>query len=745
MGKTNGTYVVLLLLLMMGAMGLVGCSRLERQGDRLEKQLAEQMEQSMHRTNQLAQHLHNSFDSIWVLTQPEEDDATLFFVFDNHRMVYWSDNWLAGHEVILLRYDEWYYWRFDNAHCVCRWTRADVYNILTVIPIQYAYPIENRQLKNTFVQPFEKLDDYQIVRSRDSHYRSILAPNGQYLFSLAPRSEHIAEETKEPNKLAPTFSYQAVLADAEQGDSGRKNSGWYFILGVVAFALITIIGIIGLIRNRGFQYMSLRTKFTYAIMTLVLVNAVYAFVVSVRYVRQTYEKQQRNVLQRKTRYLQKALQDIYFWNISLGEQHRLGMNIDLRDLSFAYEMDIHVYDMNGDLVGSSTPELFERGLLSKHIAPEPFFAKSATMIQHEHIGDMRYLAAYTELYNGSYVQIGYIAVPFFISDEEVSRQVDTFLAKLLPSCLLIMIISLLISLIMAQELTQPLTVLADKMKLFRIGQRSNRLHYDRADEVGQLVGRYNELMDELEHSTEQLARSEREGAWRTMARQIAHEINNSLTPMKLTLQQLQRTKNSGDERFDAYFERSSKLLIEQIDNLSHIAHSFSDFAKLPEVVTMEVDVAQKLTSVIQLFRNNQNNVPIRYIGVERSVMAMADGEQITRVFNNLIKNAIQAVENKEDGDIIIILKKLPNVVEIAISDNGDGIPVDLQEKIFRPNFTTKSTGMGLGLPISKNIVEGSGGTITFKTTSRGTTFFVHLRYPDNQASNQHQIIELEDA
>ncbi len=731
-----GWLAMMVLLLLV----VCSCESLEHKGERLQHELELQMNTSLELTEQLVSHLHNSFDSVWSLTQQDQTDPTLFFVFDKRKMVYWSDNWLAGHEVILLRYDEWYYWRFENAHCVCRWTQADNYNVLTVIPIKYAYPIENRQLHNTFLKPFTQLKDCDIVRNRNRDGVVINAPDGRYLFTLIPREKAPKEESN--TKLAPTFSYQALLADEEQSDRYRlhNDSRFYFALGVFVFAAITVIGIVGLIRNRGFRNMRLRTKFTYAIMTLVLVNAVYVFVVSVIHMKNGYKQQQQHVLQRKTRYLQKALQDIYFWNISLGQKDAKEMNVDLRDLSFAYEMDIHVYDMNGDLVGSSTPELFEQGLLSRHIAPEPFFS-TPTMIQYEHIGDMRYLAAYTELYNGNYVQIGYISVPLFISSDAVSRQADAFLAKLLPPSLLVMLFSLFLSLALARGLTHPLSILTEKMKYFRIGQHNNRLHYDSKDEVGQLVERYNELMDELEHSAEQLAKSEREGAWRTMARQIAHEIKNPLTPMKLTIQQLQRAKAIGGERYDSYFEHSTKLLIEQIDNLSHIAESFSAFAKMPEVVTRPVDVAQKLTSVINLFRNNEANVPIRYIGMERSVIALADEEQISRVFTNLIKNALQAVEKKKDGDIIIILKKLPTMVEISVSDNGDGIPEEMHRKIFRPNFTTKSTGMGLGLPISKNIVEGSGGEILFETSSNGTTFFVHLHYPEDGVV-KHNIIEV---
>ena len=208
--------------------------------------------------------------------------------------------------------------------------------------------------------------------------------------------------------------------------------------------------------------------------------------------------------------------------------------------------------------------------------------------------------------------------------------------------------------------------------------------------------------------------------------------------MRLTMQQMQRLK--GTDRFDQYFDRSTRVLIDQTDNLSNIASSFSSFAKMPEVNPTEVDIAQKLSSCIALLSSNLDNIPLRYIGPNSGVLAIADADQITQVFTNIIRNATQAMAGRENSDIIIILKELPfeqqtakgldhnsRWVEISFSDNGPGIAPEVRDKVFVPNFTTKSTGMGLGLAISKNIVEGSGGKICFQTSEKGTTFFVYLR------------------
>lgn len=697
---------------------------------RIRRTMYVQEQKAIQLTNKLAETLQgHSFDSIWNLTQNSSDDC-LFYIFDSRSLVYWSDNWLAGDEVRLRSYDRWYYQRFTNAHCVCRWTKAGDYNILTVIPIKYAYPFENRQLSNDFIPPFRANSKTDISPYKEGDAVPVTSSDGNYLFSLT-RTSGVSEAQREQTGLAESFSYRALLSSDSNTENRTKHLSRvriYFILEISLYALIILLGIIGLIRARGFRHMKIRTKVYYVINALVLFALVYVFAVSTMHTRQRYETQQRNILVKKTQYIQKSLQESYFWNITLSEKNGTGMNIDLRDLSFTYETDILVYDLRGNLVGSSTPALFEKGIVSRHIAPQPFFSKPTTMSQYEHIGDMHYLAAYTEFYNGNYVQIGYIAVPMFIYDEEVNEEVDRFLSKLLPPNLIVLLLSFIISFFIVRSITRPLSALSERMKHLSMGSVGERLQYEGDDEVGQLVARYNEMVEELERSSERLAKSEREGAWRTMARQIAHEINNPLTPMKLTIQQLQRTKKLNDrERFDEYFDKSTALLIEQIDNLSRIAQSFSQFAKMPEVKPARVDVAARLFSVITLFRNNRQQIPIRYIGAESEVFAMADYEQISQVFNNLIKNALQAIDNKADGDIIVMLQQKEQSVEISVSDNGSGIPESIQDKIFRPNFTTKSTGAGLGLAISKNIVEGSGGSIAFTTSPAGTTFVVTLK------------------
>ena len=694
----------------------MACNDLEHSAAHLQSDLARQQDRALELADQLAQALDgNSIDSVWQITAKEKD--VLFYVYNRQGMVYWSQNWLAASHIYFSRYDTWEYYEFENAHAICRWSAAGLYKILMVIPVKYKYSISNDQLRNTFLPAFHVSDKWDISRSQEEGFVPINSPSGKYLFSLGPAAEKLAVDQK---PLAESFSYHSVLAD-------RKYS-WklhiYLWMSLLLLLALCIWGIVGLVRSHGWGNMPLSRKFAYTMGAILLISYVYVFLVSLRFMQSSYRTRQKTELLQKAHYIQKNIQDIYYYRLSLTD---ISVNVDLRDLCYPYETDINVYDLTGNMVGSSSPAIFDNGLISTHMSPEPFFSEKVDTVYQERIGDMDYLCAYVELQNGSYVTIGYIAVPSYISSDRIRAEMDDFMARILPYYLLVVLFSILLAFGLSRTITRPLTILFDKLMDLKIGRRNAHLEYNKKDEIGKLVERYNEMVDELDESAERLARSEREGAWRTMARQIAHEINNPLTPMKLSIQQMQRLKKSGDSRFDSFFDHSTDMLTQQIDSLSRIASSFSSFAKLPEVAPTQVDIAAKLYAVITLFRNNSEHLPIRYVGAEQGVMGIADGEQIGQVFNNLIKNALQAISGNEKGDIIVMLKELPDHLEISVSDNGTGIPEDIREKVFMPNFTTKSTGAGLGLAISKNIVEAGGGSIRFTTSSKGTTFFVNIR------------------
>lgn len=583
--------------------------------------------------------LSSNTDSIWLITHriPEVH----YFIFRDNQAVYWSNNSLTTPLMTIPQYDEWFEYDFSNAYCCCYWTHVGEYRVAAIIPTAW-----------------------HITNAREG--------------------------------IEQSFSYQPLLEDMDKtksyGISPRNQARIFFWLTISFIVILISIVVVSIIRAHGFKNLQMRSKIQFSIISMVLVGHLGVLLVSVVFFRKHYQSRQEADLQRQCRFVQSALQNLYFWDYSTDGISQLGLNADLRDLAHAYGTDIHVYDLNGRLLGSSTPQLFQNRLLSVYLAPEVMFSDNNTQTCYSSLGDIRYLSAYTEFVNGSFMQLGYIAIPQFISEVELAREMDSFFAHLFPVYILILLISIGGALFLTRDL---------------------------AAENARMV-------DELNRNARQLARLEREGAWRTMARQIAHEINNPLTPMKLTLQQLQRIK--GTDKFDAQFDKATATLLSQMDNLSRIATSFSTYTKQPEVSPSEVDIAQKLSAVVTLVTNNPQGTPIRYFGPESGVMVQADKEQISQVFTNILRNAVQAINGAEGGDIMVILKDdihQPEV-EISFSDNGPGIPEDVQPKIFLPNFTTKSTGAGLGLAISKNIVEGSGGRIRFETSKHGTTFYIYL-------------------
>ena len=513
----------------------------------------------------------------------------------------------------------------------------------------------------------------------------------------------------------------------------NTDGNWSYLLYVLYTFMVYLLSVFlmiwmyNLIHRKSLTTFRLTSRYLYSFAALIIVSFVSIFYVSINYMEQKYRNEQRLNLERTKNYIQTSLQEKYYWTESLDSVAVNTLSFNLQDLSYTFQSDIHVYDNNGVLIASSQPSLFSRGLISKRISPLPYFSKNPNLNKYEYIGELEYLSAYTDFYNGDFLQIGYIAVPQYFSRDQVQQEIQEFMAVIVHIYLVITLLFILLSLIINKQLSAPLTMLENSLKDIRLGQRNKKIVYKPNDEIGQLVIQYNKMVEELERSARLLAKSERESAWKTMARQVAHEINNPLTPMKLTIQQLQRTKKLDDNRFDDYFEKSTATLIEQIENLSRIAGTFSNFARLPEAKPNKVDVAKIVNMEVGLFAHNHDSIEMSYRGVEKGVFVMADREQLIQVFNNLLKNAIQSIPSDRAGEIQVWLEASAEEVLVHIRDNGKGIADDIKDKLFTPNFTTKSTGMGLGLSISQNMIRIAGGEITFKTEmNKGTEFQVMI-------------------
>jgi nitrogen fixation/metabolism regulation signal transduction histidine kinase len=278
---------------------------------------------------------------------------------------------------------------------------------------------------------------------------------------------------------------------------------------------------------------------------------------------------------------------------------------------------------------------------------------------------------------------------------------------------------------MSNWVTKPLRFLQTNLSLIQFGKKNQIIEYDKNDEIGVLIREYNKKLLELEQTAEQLAKSERESAWRDMAKQVAHEIKNPLTPMKLSIQQMMRVFEKENPAAKEKVDRLANSLIEQIDGLTRIANEFSNFAKMPSPLLEKVELVDIIKNVISIFE--QEGVVINFESSYNIIELQADKDQLIRAINNLLQNSIQAFDSKKDGVIRISIEVGDDFCKISIKDNGKGIPADRQNKVFVPYFTTKSTGTGIGLSITKQIIENHNGKIYFESQeNKGTIFFVEL-------------------
>jgi nitrogen fixation/metabolism regulation signal transduction histidine kinase len=336
--------------------------------------------------------------------------------------------------------------------------------------------------------------------------------------------------------------------------------------------------------------------------------------------------------------------------------------------------------------------------------------------------------------------LGYLNLPYFTREGELKQSISTFIVAFINLYLLLFLASVIVAVILSNKITLPLSLIRAKLKGIQLGKKSEQINYQGEDEIGALVREYNHKVDELAESAELLAKSERETAWREMAKQVAHEIKNPLTPMKLNIQYLQRAKAEGKEHYDDFFERVTQNLIDQIDTLSGIATEFSNFAQIPKAKNEVFDLIEVLKNVCDLFEPNQNLHFSFEMNNLKEVRIFADKEQLSRAFLNLIKNGIQSIPADQIGEINITVNKDESHAVITISDNGTGISEEAQEHLFEPNFTTKTSGMGLGLSIVQNIIQSFGGKISYETSAQtGTTFFIEIpRYQSTQPNeNNH--------
>jgi len=412
-----------------------------------------------------------------------------------------------------------------------------------------------------------------------------------------------------------------------------------------------------------------------------------------------------------------------------------------RNVAALTETDLNLYDAHGQLLVSSQPLIFEAGLLGPLLNPQALVdlrerGLSRTLLT-ERAGSLSFSSLYLPVRAASIdgpagPVLGYVGIPFFDSQKELDNKLTELFTTILNIFTLMFLVFLGLAFVATRQLTAPLKLLTQRLMRTTLTGQNEVLDYrSNDDEIGLLVSEYNAMLGKLEASKRELAAQEKEAAWREMARQVAHEIKNPLTPMKLSLQYLQKAIAERRPNAEELIGRISQTLITQIDVLSDIATSFSTFTNLPTMRPVRLDVVAVLRHCANLFRQNdgdEHGELLVQLPPDGSYIVFADESLLVRTFNNLLLNAKQAVPpGRAPRQQIGLQASGVDKVLITIADNGAGIAEDVREQIFRPNFTTKTTGSGIGLAVAKRGIESAGGLIWFETEEGvGTTFFIEL-------------------
>jgi signal transduction histidine kinase len=400
----------------------------------------------------------------------------------------------------------------------------------------------------------------------------------------------------------------------------------------------------------------------------------------------------------------------------------------VNEVAEIHNVDVNVYDLDGNLKVSSQQNIYEKGVLSHKMHPEAYYhlsrLREVERVQKENISNLSYLSIYSPVRSPDNQVEGYLNIPYFLSEFDLNQEISNFLVTIINLNAFIFLIAGVIALFITNRITRSFSIIGDKMREVNLGKLNEEIEWNRNDEIGELVKEYNKMVNKLEESAQVLAKSEREGAWREMARQVAHEIKNPLTPMKLSIQYLQKAILNNSPEVKELTASVANTLVEQIDHLSKIAFDFSQFANIGTTNIEAFDIHDVIGSLKELYQRGQQ-VKINWNAVPGKVILKADKTQMNRLFTNLLQNAVEACS--ENCEISIDEVQENGSITVRIHDNGEGIPVEMQSKIFAPNFTTKSSGTGLGLAMCKSIVEQAHGKIWFDTKpDEGTTFHIEL-------------------
>ena len=600
-------------------------------------------------------------------------------------------------------------------------------------------------------QQTELIQQYSYAFYRDgslvSQYGDFVYPLTDEIYPTEQRKfEHLGYEGNFGHMMYRPNSRTLIVLSKPQESNWMQLASLSFIFLVfllfamlaytVRWLVLTLNGNDFSLRNLRWSFLILTNKVLYStriqtfmvvavVFTLITAGIITFFSISSQFKKQQESNTLKYVVDIARRLESRVLREA---NINRGISTDEQFNIIAESIA----SDLNLYGRDGQLIFSTQPRIYDLRLISRYMHPKAWLHMAhhqrSEFIQHEDIGAHNYIAAYAPIRNDRYEPVMFLSLPHYSYQKEFDQNVGMLLNTLINIYALVILVLGLFAVFVANKITAPLALVQRSLAKTTIGKQNEPIFWKRHDEIGSLIKEYNIMIAALEQSANTIVRSERESAWREMAKQVAHEIKNPLTPLKLGIQQLERSWKEKDPRFDERFERFSASFIEQIESLSLIASEFSEFAKMPDTQLKEVDVLDIINKAVEVFNSNVGvNIRIFNLCEEASINIQGDRDQLLRSFNNLIKNSIEATIAKRKCliDITINYDDAGNHVSIAVRDNGHGIGLDAREKLFQPNFTTKSSGTGLGLAFVKQAVESMGGSIRYETiVGKGTVFYL---------------------
>ncbi len=475
------------------------------------------------------------------------------------------------------------------------------------------------------------------------------------------------------------------------------------------------------------EILYIRTRIQISIIFILFITLIFSGYFTISFTTQKYNNRQKERLMKKMRNVVLAFENEKVKDMAWDRSGELEALVN--QIADFYDTDISLFDRNGDIIASSISKIYDEGIVGGLIDPHAYYhlnlLKESQFIQSENIVRLSFEAAYAPVFKNKTQVLGYLQLPYFNQQVDLYAEISSVVVGFINLYVVLFIIIGVIAYLVSRNISYPLTLIQQKLSKTELGQTNEPIIWQRDDEIGELVKQYNYMITALERSARKLAETEREGAWREIARQIAHEIKNPLTPMKLSIQHLQRSFKNSDADLGDKINRTTKLLIQQIDTLSELANEFSSFAKMPAPNSEYFNACEAIQQVVDLYATTTEARLELTCNIETELWF--DRSYFNRIITNLIKNAIQAIPENRQGLISIDAHENDSEITIAVKDNGSGMTEEHASNIFKPYFSTKISGMGLGLPIIKSMIESGSGSISFITQQDiGTTFIIKL-------------------